>query len=796
MSASQSDTAFNLQDVLQQCISHWWWFVISLVVVMGVVLYYLWSTPPVYTRSASIMLKEDGKGQSGMGGVGSTFSDMGLFSVNTNVNNEIFSMQSPAVMTAVVKRLHLDIDYKTDGTFYRKTLYGQSLPINVEFVDLHDNESASLTITSANDGTLQLHDFVHDGQKIDAAPAAVSLGDTIGTPLGRVLLHASQYFSPDSSSNIMPSTIYVTRSSLYNAVSAYSGRLAVALNDEKSTIINLTFKDVCTQRAEEILNTIIAVYNENWIKDRNQVAVSTSMFINDRLGVIERELGNVEEDISSFKSQHLLPDVQAAASMYMSQSSETSAQILALNTQLSMAQYIRNYVTSTDSRNQLLPANSGIGSSNIESQISEYNQMQLQRNGLVSNSSEQNPLVKDLDRSLGAMREAIVSSIDNLMMTLNTQISSLQQSERRTTAQLAENPSQAKYLLSVERQQKVKESLYLFLLQKREENELSQAFTAYNTRIITPPSGSMIPTYPVRSTALLIGVVLAIAIPLCVIFLQIMMVTTIRGRKDLENMSVPFMGEIPQNGKRQHRSLLTRNKKDDGQLNPVLVKEKGRDVINEAFRVVRTNLEFVAGASNKVIMVTSFNPGSGKTFIVANLATCLAIKGKKVVALDLDLRKASLSRYSTKQDLGVANYLAGQDVALDDIITECDSAATLDIIPVGTIPPNPTELLTSTRLEDLIKQLRQKYDYIFIDCPPVEIVADAAIISNQADMTLFVVRAGLLERSMLPELDRLYADGKYRNLSVILNATEAVHRRYGYHKYGYSYGYNYSYYGN
>ena len=195
-------------------------------------------------------------------------------------------------------------------------------------------------------------------------------------------------------------------------------------------------------------------------------------------------------------------------------------------------------------------------------------------------------------------------------------------------------------------------------------------------------------------------------------------------------------------------------------------------------------------------MVTSFNPGSGKTFIVANLATCLAIKGKKVVALDLDLRKASLSRYSTKQDLGVANYLAGQDVALDDIITECDSAATLDIIPVGTIPPNPTELLTSTRLEDLIKQLRQKYDYIFIDCPPVEIVADAAIISNQADMTLFVVRAGLLERSMLPELDRLYADGKYRNLSVILNATEAVHRRYGYHKYGYSYGYNYSYYGN
>ncbi len=793
VTASQSDSTLNLQDILQQCISHWWWFVVSLVVVMGVALYYLWSTPPVYTRSASIMLKEDGKGQSGMGGVGTTFSDMGLFSVNTNVNNEIFSMQSPAVMTAVVKRLHLDVDYKTDGTFYRKTLYGQSLPINIEFVDLNDNESASLTMQTDSNGKLQLRDFIRSGQNIEVAPIAATLGDTVNTPVGRVLLRPSQYFSVDSGMNAVPPVIYITRSSLYSAVGAYSSGLSVALNDEKSTIINLTFSDVCTQRAEEILNTVIAVYNENWIKDRNQVAVSTSMFINDRLGVIERELGNVEEDISSFKSQHLLPDVQAAASMYMSQSSETSAQILALNTQLSMAQYIRNYVTSNDSRNQLLPANSGIGSSNIEGQISEYNQMQLQRNGLVSNSSEQNPLVKDLDRSLSAMREAIVQSIDNLMVTLNTQISSLQQSERRTTAQLAENPSQAKYLLSVERQQKVKESLYLFLLQKREENELSQAFTAYNTRIITPPNGSMVPTYPVRGTVLLVGIVLAIAIPLLIIFLRIMMITTVRGRKDLESMVAPFMGEIPQNGKRQHRRLLASNKKDAEPVQSILVKEHGRDVINEAFRVVRTNLEFVTGTENKVVMVTSFNPGSGKTFIVANLATCFAIKGKRVVALDLDLRKASLSRYSEHGDIGVANYLAGQNVAIDDIITKCDGAEYLDIIPVGTVPPNPTELLTSARLENLIEQLKQKYDYIFIDCPPVEIVADATIISKLADMTLFVVRAGLLERSMLPELDRLYADGKYHNLSVILNGTEAAHRRYGYHKYGYSYGYHYGY---
>ena len=790
--ATQSDSALNVQDVLQQCVTHWWWFLVSLVVVMGIAMYYLWSTPPVYTRTASILLKEDGKGQSGMSGVGSSFSDMGLFSVNTNVNNEIFSMHSPAVMLDVVKRLHLDIDYKTDGSFYRKTLYGATLPVEVEFFGLQDNDAASLTLAAADEGDVKLGDFVLNGKEFSKEEVSGAMGDTIVTPVGKVVVSPTAFYEKGN----VPQHIYVSRSGLYGAVAAYSAGLSVALNDDKSTIINLTFKDVCTQRAEDILNTVIAVYNENWIKDRNQVAVSTSMFINDRLNVIERELGSVEEDISSFKSRNLLPDVQAAASMYMSQSSETSAQILALNTQLSMAQYVRNYVTNAGTENQLLPSNSGIGSSNIESQISEYNRLQLQRNNLVSNSSDENPLVKDLDRTLGALREAIVSSIDNLTVTLNTQLRSLQQSEQHTTAQLAENPSQAKYLLSVERQQKVKESLYLFLLQKREENELSQAFTAYNTRIITPPGGSMVPTYPVRNTILLIALVVGVALPLLIIFLRNMMITTVRGRKDIENMAAPFVGEIPQEGKKQYRGLLQSGKKDETP-HPIVVKEKHRDVINEAFRVVRTNLEFVAGSGSaengKVMMVTSFNPGSGKTFIAANLATCFAIKGKKVVAVDLDLRKASLSRYVGHERTGVANYLVGQNVKLEDItFKEKDGESPLDIIPVGTIPPNPTELLTSPRLEQLLAELRKRYDCIFIDCPPIEVVADAAIISKQADLTLFVIRAGLLERSMLLELDRIYADGKYHNLSVILNGTEAAYRRYGYHKYGYRYGY-YSY---
>ena len=766
---------------------------VSLIIVMGAALYYIWSTPPVYTRSASVLLKEDGKSGSG-GGVDAAFSDMGLFSVKTNVNNEIFSMKSPAVMLDVVKRLHLDVDYKIDGTFYKKTLYGTTLPLSVGFLELDDNETAALTVALGADSTLTLKNFVRNGEEI-AGEASCAYGDTIDTPLGRLAVARSAFYD---SSNVAASPvkeILVMRSSLNGAVAAYSAGLSVALNDDKTTIINLTFKDVNTQRAEDVLNTVIAVYNENWIKDRNQVAVSTSMFINERLGVIERELGNVEEDISSFKSRNLLPDVQAAASMYMSQSSETNAQILALNTQLSMAQYIRTYITSSDGRNRLLPANSGIDNGNIEGQIAEYNNLQLQRNSLVANSSEQNPLVTDLDMSLNAMREAIVSSIDNLVVTLNTQLRGLQQSERKTTAQLAENPSQAKYLLSVERQQKVKEALYLFLLQKREENELSQAFTAYNTRIITPPNGSMAPTAPVKNTILMIALLIGLALPLGIIFLRVMMITTIRGRKDLENMAAPFIGEIPQYGRRQHRIA---SGKESHEALPVVVKDMGRDVINEAFRVVRTNLEFVTGSDshNNVLMVTSFNPGSGKTFITLNLAASLTVKGKKVVVVDLDLRKASLSKCVDGARTGAANYLAGQETEIAAITYhpgDGKNSAPYDIIPVGTIPPNPAELLASDKLGKLLDGLRGKYDYVFIDCPPIEVVADTAIVSKHVDLTLFVVRAGLLDRSMLPELDRIYTDGKYKNIYVILNGTETAYRRYGYHKYGYSYGYNYGY---
>ena len=472
----------------------------------------------------------------------------------------------------------------------------------------------------------------------------------------------------------------------------------------------------------------------------------------------------------------------------MTQSSQTNAQILALNNQLYMTRYIRDYLANESNKTQLLPANSGIESANIESQILEYNNKLLQRNSLAANSSEKNPLVVDMDQALTSMREAIVTSIDNQLITLNTQLESLQRTEQQTTSRIADNPTQAKYLLSVERQQKVKEALYLFLLQKREENELSQAFTAYNTRIITPPSGKMLPTSPVRRNILLVAIALGLLIPIVVIFVLENMNTTIRGRKDLENVTVPFIGEIPLCiGKK--KGVLGKKPQE---VKAVVVKDGKRDIINEAFRVLRTNLEFMTGPDKRsnVIVVTSFNPGSGKSFLTMNMAVSLAIKGKKVLVIDGDMRHASSSAYINSPETGLSNYLSGHVGQLENIIVTDAKHEYLDILPVGTIPPNPTELLFGERLKQLINTVREKYDYVLIDCPPIELVADTQIIEKFADRTVFVLRAGLLERDMLAELENIYGEKKYKNMCIILNGTVGNGRRYGYH-YGYGYGYHY-----
>lgn len=781
-----ADDFIRIQDLWSMFVPKWYWFAISLFITLTIAVLYLLSTPPIYTRTAAILVKDNSKSSSSTSAM-NDFSDLGIFKSNTNINNELLTLKSPTLMTEVVNRLGLNETFTIRKGLKNVDLYKVS-PVTITFCDKIE-VPLSFTIKFSSKEAFAISELEISGEDIGETLSA-QMGDSIQTSAGIMIVSPTQEFTDA----FIGTSIRYVRGSVRAAVDTYSNALVAELGNEDATIINLSINDTSIRKAEDILNTLIEVYNENWIRDKNQIAVSTSQFISDRLGVIESELGHVDENISSYKSEHLLPDVQAASSLYMAQSAENNKELSTLNNQLSTAQYIRRELN-TKQLDQTLPANSGIVSANIETQISEYNNLVLDRNRLIANSSEKNPLVKNMASSLQSMQRTIIQSVDNLIVSLNTQIRSLRRQEEATTNRLASNPNQAKYLLSVERQQKVKEELYLYLLQKREENELSQAFTAYNTRLITAPRGSMFPTAPRKMNILLVAFAVGLLVPAVGIFMKENMNTKVRGRKDLENLSIPFIGEIPQySGTKKKWWEFKHRKRQDMKI--IVVNEGNRNIINEAFRVLRSNMDFMASKDNNqhVFVLTSFNPGSGKSFLAINIAISFAIKKKKILVIDGDLRYRTVSSYVDSPNKGLSDYLNNQIEDWKEIIVSYKGYTNLHILPIGTIPPNPTELLEDSKLSMLIEALRPEYDYIFIDCPPVDIVADAQIIEKWADRTIFVVRSGLLDRSMLSELENMYTGKRFKNLSMILNGTESTGGRYGY-RYGYHYGYA-SYYGS
>lgn len=782
--ASAKSESVPLIDIVYMTLHHWPWIIASVVLCVGIAYIHLLRTPNVYTESAEIQIKDDSKGQSAVST--DEFSNLGLFQNNSNIQNEITNLQAKDLMAEVVRRLNLDMNYYREGSFHDEVVYGSDLPVEVTIIGMPEQSSATFNLSVSADSVVTVDNIKVPGQDIPADAYSVALNDTVATPLGIMAVSPTPAYHEGETVALKVSKIPSDA-----ARNSYSSRLGVSMTNDKGTVIRLTMADQSAQRADDVLNTLIGVYNENWILDKNQIAASTSRFINDRLGVIEGELGNVDSDISSYKSQNLVPDVGAAASMYMSQSQQTQAQILELNNQLQMTRYIRSYLN-VDNSNQLLPANTGVQNTSIQSLIAEYNSTLLQRNSLVSKSSEKNPLVVQMDENLAQQRQAIIRTVDNELINLNTQLKALRGSEAQITSRIASNPTQAKNLLSVERQQKVKESLYLFLLQKREENELSQAFTAYNTKIVNRPGPSGVPPTPNRRNIIAIAFILGLAIPFGVTFVKESSNTRLRGRKDVEHLAIPFLGEIPQYAEGKGK------KGSDVEEHTVIVRAGQRDIINEAFRVLRTNVEFMSSGHGNanVIAITSFNPGSGKSFITMNLAKSIALKNKKVLVIDGDMRHGSTSQYAGSPGEGMSSYLAGNVKDLGSIIVKDNDCNTLDVLPVGAIPPNPTELLELPKFGQMLDELKSRYDYIIIDCPPIEVVADAQIIDRYVDRTFFIVRAGLLERSMIPELDRLYDGKKYKNMAFILNGTKNEQGRYGYshsYRYGYGYGYGYGY---
>lgn len=780
----------DIKEILGVFLKGWYWFVLGLVISFSVAIIYLLVKQPEYTRTASLLVKDDKKGGSISAGGVEAFEGLGFLQGNVQVQNELITLQSPEIMAEVVRRLGLNVSYSQSHFLQRRSLYGSDLPIRLYFLGENTKHIANFHLTKLAGGAKwQITDFHIDGKSVGGEAIDLSLGDTVVTPLGRL------YATPEPKYQTVPDaklieSVEVQIVPLHDASTALLKKLKASLVDEKASIIELGYNDVRPERAEDILHKVIERYNELWLEDKNLAAVSTSQFIEERLKVIEYDLGIVDGDISTFKSKHLLPDIASVTQISLGKSKEAEAQLLALNNQLAMARYIKSYLEDANNSDRLLPVNTGIGSAEVERQIGEYNDVLINRNRLKANSSNNNPLVADLEASLQSMRVAVAQSINNVLMSLRTQIQSLEQSESRNISRIASSPDQTKHLISIERQQKIKEALFLFLLQKREENQLAQAFTAYNTRIIAQPHGSRFPTTPVPRNVMLVALALGLMLPAALLFTRETLDTTLRGRRDAAGLTLPYLGGIPDLRPKTLRQLILRrlgltSKQDFYQARPIVVDRNSGEAIGEAFRILRSNVEvMLRHEERQVLMLTSFQPASGKTFISANLAISLALKGKRVLLIDLDLRRGSLSKYVGHSEYGISSYLSGFDCSLEDLIVPMPKGEGVDIIPVGVKPPNPAELLENERLGELIANLREMYDYIILDCPPMGIVVDAGVVANLADVTAFVLRVGLLERETLGELESLHRSRACGNVAYILNGLRKDRGGYGY---GYGY---------
>lgn len=767
-SSNKNDQGLNIVDLFMYLASQWKWFLLSILICGGIAWYNYARAPLVYFRSATVIIKDPSNKASTSG-----LDRFDNFINKVNVANEILQFRSKKLMREVVQRVHADVSYQIKDGLRSNELYNES-PVLVSLPDALPEQSFSFTMTLKDAKTVTLSDF----SGIEAKPSyEVALNDTVAIIEGMNVVVTATNYLRDSWLN---TPIRVQKLPVESMVNYYKNALGIQQEEEEASILTLALKDSSPARAEDVLNTLITVYNEEAIKEKNQVAVNTANFINERLIIIERELGNVESNLESFKQRNQIVDIASSAGMYMTESQKYNADAMELETQLRLANFIKDYLTDPSKETDLIPSNTGISDMNIENQISLYNAAKLKRDHLIDDSSVNNPVVQELNNSLRAMKQSIIRAVDNMIVSLNVKRNDAQNREMRAQDRVTAIPTKERQMLSIERQQKIKEALYLFLLNKREENALSQAMADNNARVIDGAEGSNAPISPNRNRILLLGLLVGIALPGAVCLAILFMDTRVHGRKDIEGVtSVPYLGEIP----------LDKEAMKDHRKKVMAVKEQGDDIVSEAFRILRTNMAFLSKKDKpaQVITFTSFNIGAGKTFIARNLSMSLAYMKKRVVMVDLDIRKGTLSRHFGHYHVGVTNYLSDNTVKVDDIIQHQEG---FDLIPAGFLAPNPAELLMDNRLDELMNELRTRYDYIIADNVPVGLIADATIANRIADLTIFVVRAGKLDRRQLPDIEKLYQEKKLKNMALVLNGANPERHGYGY-SYGYGYGYGY-----
>lgn len=768
---------FNLAALWKIVVLHWYWIVLSTIVALGAAFSYLKYTRPVYASNMKILVKdEDSRSRMYRGGQ-LALESMGVISNSNGFDNELEILTSSNISQRVIKSLKLYVSYELDGRLrnhelYKNNPYIVDMPEN-QLVDLHS--LIQLKIDRQGDGVHVAGEIYVPRSKepILFERSVKELPGSFNTPVGTITLQRN----PGVGAELPKQTMYATIMPLEYAAKAYGSRLSVSASSKTTTVAVLNYLDTQPERAIDYLNELFRSYNEDANEDKNEVALKTEEFLKNRISAIREELDATESNLESYKKKNELINLTNDASNALNKLTEYQKEQVELETQLNLVTALLDYVDDPRNAFNVVPSNLGLKDADMSNLLNKYNDYVFHRNRLLKSSSPENPYVKRLTAQLEEMWPTIRLSLKSVRENILTQKRSAEDQYNLFSRRVGEVPTQERSLNNIIRQQEIKVELYLMLLQKREENYISLNSTAAKARVIDDPrsTGKVSP----KTKVILLGaLVLGLCFPVGLIYLLGLLRYRIEGREDVEMLTkIPVLADIPLAPK----SL-------DGELS-LAVRENSNDMMEEAFRGLRTNLRFVLSEKENVIACTSCIPGEGKTFISTNLAMSLALLGKRVIIVGLDIRKPRLVKlFGLSSDhRGITTFLSSNSGDFQDLDKQIHHAVlnpNLDVLPAGVIPPNPGELISREQLDHAIALLREHYDYVIVDTPPVGLVSDTLSAARVADMTIMVCRADYSPRNNFQLINALHHDNKMPKITLVLNGIDLKKRKYGYY-YGY-----------